>query len=307
MSVITQLEPPLSYWNLETRPQPNIRDFSPDASIVLIGSRGSGKRTLGFIAATHLGRRLITEDHHFHEMTGMTRGSFLQQYGNQEFYKKNVEVQKHMLNQHRSGCIIECGMGSLAYPIQKALYEYSKTNPVIYVIRESERIKSLLRLGEEEASRLETADLAHRYCSNLEYYNLYDPSCDGTETPPENGQGAASSRLKYAKEDFSGFLDFLTGQGVIRRGFESPFSIGALPPECRSYTYALSLRLSSIPELDLVELEAGADAVQLKIDMWSPDLQNLIGKQVATIRRSLGVPIIYHVSKNETILLLIPG
>lgn len=227
----------------------------------------------------------------------MSRGAFLRQYGNQEFYKRNTEVLKQMLENHQSGCIIECGMGSLAYAAQKALYEYCKTNPVIYVTRGSHRIRSLLRLGEEEATRLETADLAHRQCSNLEYYNLYDPSCDGTETPPENGLGNSSSRLKYAKEDFSAFLDFLTGQGVIRSGFESPFSIAALPPECRTYTYALSLRLSTIPDLDLVELEAGADAVQLKIDTWSPDLQKVIGKQVATIKRNLGVPLIFQVEE----------
>lgn len=87
----------------------------------------------------------------------------------------------------------------------------------------------------------------------------------------------------------------MTGQGVIRSGFESPFSINALPPEMRSYTYALSLRLSTIPDLDLVELEAGADAVQLKIDTWGPDMQKIIGQQVATIRRNLGVPIMFQV------------
>lgn len=223
------------------------------------------------------------------------RGAYMQQYGSLEFYKKNVEVLKRMLDNHRSGCIIECGMGSLSGAAQKALYEYSKTNPVIYVTRESERIKSLLRLGDDEAARLKNADLAHRNCSNMEYFNLYDSSCDGAETPPENGLSNVSSRLKYAKEDFSTFLDFLTGQGVVRSGYESPFSIAALPAEFRSYTYALSLRLSIIPDLDLADLEAGADAVQLKIDTWSPDLQKLIGKQVATIRRSLGVPIIFQV------------
>jgi len=296
MSVTTQLAPPLSSsWNIENRPSPCIRDFPPEASIVLVGSRGSGKRTLGFIGATHLGRRLITEDHCFQEATGTTRGIFLRQYGNQAFYRKNVEVLKQMLDNHRTGCIIECGMGSLSYPAQKALAEYSKTHPVIYITRGSHRIKSLLRLGDEEAARLEIADLAHRNCSNLEYYNLYDPSGDGAETPPENGFGNVSSRLKYAKEDFSSFLDLLTGQGVIRSGFESPFSIAALPPECRSFTFALSLRLSTIPAIDLVELEAGADAVQLKIDTWSPDLQKLIGKHVATIRRNLGVPVIFQV------------
>lgn len=99
-----------------------------------------------------------------------------------------------MLDENKAGCVIECGMGSLSAPAQKVLYEFCKTNPVVYVTRESERIRSLLRLGDEEASRLEVADLAHRNCSNLEYYNLYDTSCDGTETPPENGIGNVSSR-----------------------------------------------------------------------------------------------------------------
>ncbi|TVY82370.1 Quinate repressor protein [Lachnellula suecica] len=298
MAVTTQLAPSAleTSLRLESRPQtPSSRQFPPDSSIVLIGSRGVGKRTLGFIGATHLGRRLITEDHYFQRVTGISRGDFLRTYGNQEFYRRNVEVLKQMLDQHRSGCMIECGMGSLSHQAQKALKEYSKTNPVIYVTRGSERIRSLLRLGEEEAARLEAADLSHRNCSNLEYYNLYDPSCDGMDTPPENGLGNQSSRLKSVKEDFSNFLDFLTGQGLARNSLESPFSIAALPPECRSYTYALSLRMSTISDLDLVELEAGADAVQLKVDTWSRDLKKILAKNVATIRRSLGVPIIFQV------------
>jgi len=298
--VTTQLERTSrqSSLTLESRPQsPSTREFPQNASIVLIGSRGSGKRSLGFIGATHLGRRLITEDHYFQEATGVSRGAFLKQYGNREFYRRNVEVLRQMLDRHRSGCIIECGMGSLATEAQRALFEYSKTNPVIYVTRSSQRIRSLLNLGEQEAARLEAGDLTHRKCSNLEYYNLYDPSCDEV-APSDNGSQNVASRLKYAKEDFSSFLDLLTGQGVIRSGLESPFSIASLPPECRSFTYALSIRSSSIPSLNLEELEAGADAVQLKIDSFVPDMQRFISKQVATIRRKLGVPIIYHVEEN---------
>jgi 3-dehydroquinate dehydratase type I len=298
MAVETQLEPAMvgSPLRLDSRPQtPSTRQFPSAASIVLIGSRGAGKRTLGFIGATHLGRRLITEDYFFQQTTGISRGDFLRQYGNREFYRKNVEVLKQMLDQHRTGCIIECGMGSLSNQAQRALRDFSKTNPVIYVTRAKHRIRSLLRLGDEESARLEAADMSHRSCSNLEYYNLYDPSCDGMGTPPESGLGSNSSRLKYVKQDFSNFLDFLTGQGVIRTSLESPFSIAALPPESRSHTYALSLRLSTIPDLDLDQLEAGADAVQLKVDTWSFDIQTMMSKQVANIRRKLAVPIIFYV------------
>src|ERR1700760_2242153 len=112
MSVVTQLEQASreSSLNLNSRPQsPSARVFPANASIVLIGSRGSGKRTLGFIGATHLGRRLITEDHYFQQVTGLTRGIFLQQYGSQDFYRKNVEVLRRMLDDNRTGCVIECG------------------------------------------------------------------------------------------------------------------------------------------------------------------------------------------------------
>lgn len=264
MAVITQVQSSTDFsLNLDTRPlSPITREFPHNASIVLIGSRGAGKRTLGFVGATHLGRRFVTEDYYFQLATGLSKAAYLRQCGNQDFYKRNIEVLRQMLEENRTGCIIECGMGSLSTQGQRALREYSKTNPVIYITRESERIRILLRLSGEEASRLESADLAHRSCSNLEYYNLYDPSCDGSATPLDNGLGNVSSRLKYAKEDFSAFLDNLTGQGVARSGFESPFSIAALPPECRFHTYALSLRLSTIPDLELEELEAGADAVQ---------------------------------------------
>ncbi|KAL3420109.1 Quinate repressor protein [Phlyctema vagabunda] len=299
MSVITQLQHTASTTplKLETSQSTRLRAFPSNASIVLIGSRGSGKRSLGFIGATHLGRRFITEDYYFQETTGLSRGAFLRQYGTQEFYRRNVEVLRQMLDRNRNGCIIECGMASLAKEAQKALFEFSKSNPVIYITRNSQRIRQLLNLGEEEAARLETADSAHRLCSNMEYYNMYDPSCDGMDTPPDHGLPNVSSRLKHAKEDFSQFLDFLTGQGVIRSGFESPFSLAALPPEFRAFTYALSMRMASVPELDLEQLEAGADAVQLKIDAWRPDIQKFMGKQVASIRRKLGVPIIFHVEE----------
>lgn len=300
MSVRNKFEPAFSGSISAARSIPSVpgsRSFSPDASIVLVGSRGSGKRSLGFIGATHLGRRLITEDHYFQEATGISRGDFLRKYGNEEFCRQNIDVLKQMLERNRTGCIIECGMGSLASEAQKTIFEYSKSNPVIYILRESERIRRLLNLEEKDAFRLENGDLSHRKCSNLEYYNLYDSSCDSMITDDGGSLGVAS-RLKYAKEDFSSFLDFITGQRLVRSAYESPFSIAALPPESRSFTYALSIRLSSIPELDLEELEAGADAVQLKVDTFVPDFQRTLAKSVATIKRKLGVPVIYYIEEH---------
>lgn len=97
------------------------RIFPSNASIILIGSRGSGKRSLGFIGATHLGRRLITEDHYFQEVTGLSRAAYVQKNGAQNFHKRNIDVARQMLYENRTGCIIECGMASLATEVQKTL------------------------------------------------------------------------------------------------------------------------------------------------------------------------------------------
>jgi len=295
----TQTEHGSAFLTLKSGSQrPKAQRFAPDASIILVGSRGSGKRSLGFIGATHLGRRFVTEDHFFLEATGLSRSAYLQQYGDKEFFKRTLDVLKQMLHTHRVGCMIECGMSSLSKEAQQLLYEVCKSNPVIWIRRSSARIQQLLDLEDDEASRLEKADLAHRYCSNFEYYNLYDSTCDGMDTPPDPGLPNVSSRLKHAKQDFSSFLDFITGQGVVRSGLESPFSIAALPPECRSYSYALSLRMTTVPDLELELLESGADAVQLKIDsLLVPDIRKLLGRQVATIRRILEVPVIIQVEE----------
>jgi len=281
----------------------NERAFDPHASIVLVGCRGAGKRTLGFLGALHLRRRLVTEDHYFEKVTGLSRGQFLSQYGKESFARQNAEVFKRMLDLNRTGCIIECGMSSLAEESQDALRAYSRTHPIIYIHREKEQIALLL--DADDAEQLLRADEKHRSCSNLEYYNLYDPSghgssvASGTSTPMDGVQ-PVPSKLLYAREDFTQFLDLITGRGATRAWLESPLSVRGIPPEFRAYSYALRIRLSSILDMDLdwEDFEARGDCIELVIDHWPDDLFNVVAKQVALIRRKLGVPIIYHVEEN---------
>jgi len=281
------------------------RNFARNATIVLVGTRGSGKRSLGFIGATHLGRRLITEDHYFEEVTGISRKEFLSRYGNKEFHKKNVEVIQRMLYDNTMNCIIECGMGSLAREAQALLREYSKTHPVIHILRNPDRIRQLLKLSETDSKRLEHADRVHHSCSNFEYYNLHDPSSERhpAETSQDRASPNYSSGLKDAKQDFSKFLDFVTGIGVEQSAFESPFSLTAVPPEYRPYTYALSVRLSDLVHgnVDFSQLDPGGDAFELRIDVWVANMLSFIDKQVAQIRRTTGVPIIFHVEESISV------
>ncbi|KAL2015504.1 hypothetical protein VTK56DRAFT_5359 [Thermocarpiscus australiensis] len=288
----------------------NERLFEPNASIVLVGCRGAGKRTLGFMGALHLRRRLVTEDNYFEKLTGLSRGQYLATHGREVFVRQNMHVFKRMLDDNRTGCIIECGMSSLSDEAQDALRDYSRTHPVVYIHREKEHISRLM--DATDARQLLEADSKHRCCSNFEYYNLYDPSThasahssspsgpvSGTSTPVDCRQ-AGPSKLLAVRDDFTRFLDIITGRGQTRAWLESPFSVAAIPPEFRSYSYALRLRLSYLMDMDLEweDFEARGDCVELIIDHWPEDLLNVIARQVALIRRKLGVPIIYHVEEN---------
>jgi shikimate 5-dehydrogenase/shikimate kinase len=286
-------------------PPRNERVFEPNASIVLVGCRGAGKRTLGFMGALHLRRRLVTEDHYFERITGLSRGQYLARHGREHFARQNIDVFKRMLDTNRTGCIIECGMSSFSEEAQDALREYARTHPVVYVHREKEQISRLMDAG--DAQQLLEADSRHRNCSNFEYYNLYDPSTStsasgttsGTSTPA-NCRQPGPSKLLCVQQDFARFLDIITGRGATKAWLESPFSVAAIPPEFRSNSYALRLRLSYLMDMDLEweDFEARGDCVELIIDHWPEDLLDVIARQVALIRRKLGVPIIYHVEEN---------
>jgi 3-dehydroquinate dehydratase type I len=283
---------------------PDTRSFDADASIVLVGSRGSGKRSLGFIGAAKLGRRFITEDRYFEAVTGLSRGEFLQKHGSESFYRQSVEVLRRMLFDNRKKCVIECGMGSLAGDAQTLLREFSKTNPVIHIVRNSKSISRLLDLDANGAERLERADLSHKFCSNLEYYNLYDHTCEGLAESlqePDRGSPNYSLKLKNAKEDFSAFLDFVTGRSFTQPAFESPLSIAATPAELRPFTYALFARLSEFMSdslnLDELESHSGGDVIELRLDVQPPRNLQPIDKLVALIRRKIKAPIIFAIDR----------
>ncbi|KAI0006767.1 hypothetical protein F4779DRAFT_547591 [Xylariaceae sp. FL0662B] len=285
-----------------TATRANRRIFPSDASIILVGSRGAGKRTLGFIAAKHLGRRLITEDHSFEQSTGCTRATFLQKYGQETFSHQMTMVLTQMLKLNQVNCIIECATGTLSRDIEEILQAYMDTNPIIYIHRDKEDLFKLLQLPVADAERLLVADQRHREFSNLEYFNLFDPSGEGktTEEFALRSASTSSARLIEAKQEFKNFLDHISGHGLTRSFMENPFSIKAIPPEYRTYTFVLHLRLSTLvnTDVDLATLEASAEAVEFIIDTWPSNVLDLIATQVALIRRKLDVPIIYNVEEN---------
>lgn len=279
------------------------RTFDPDASLVLVGIRGSGKRSLGFVAATALKRRFMTEDHYFKEATGVSRQEYLKQNGSQEFQRRAIDVLKKMLDNHRKGCVIECGLGSLTRPIQEYLRKYSKSNPVVHLVRDIDRIQQLLGLDDQSVRLLREGDPLHRTCSNFEFYNLEDRSrVNGDDGSPDPQSAAYSFKLQEVKEDLTRFVRFVTGVDVNYSSYDSPFELLETPPELRSFTHAIFVRLSALinDNVNIQELESGGDAIELCVDQWGPDMIAVLSKQVSVLRRNARTPIIVSVDTSST-------
>jgi shikimate 5-dehydrogenase/shikimate kinase len=287
---------------LTTPLKANLRLFPSDASIVLVGCRGAGKRTLGFIAAKYLGRRLLTEDYYFESCTGCNRTTFLQKYGRGTFNGQMAIVLAQTLDANRLNCVIECSTATLTQETQAVLSDYAETNPVIYVHRDKEDLYKLLKLPVSDAERLMMTDEKHRDFCNFEYFNLLDASGDG-QADRESTLRSASihyARLIHAKQDFINFFDHISGQALTRSWVQNPFSVKAIPPEHRLYTFVLNLRLSTLinMDIDMAQLEAPAETVEFIIDTWPDNMFDYIATQVALMRRKLDIPIIFNVEEN---------
>lgn len=255
---------------------------------------------MGFVAATALKRRFITADHYFREVTGRTRHEYLKQFGSQEFQRRDIEILKMMLDNHRSRCVIECGLGSLTRPVQDHLRLYCATNPVIYLMRDIEPIQSLLGLEDQAVRRLCEGDPVHRKCSNFEFYNVENRStvsAQSDEGTMDRRSADYSFKLKEVKEDFTRFVHFVSGVDVNHSSYDSPFVLLETPPDLRSFTHAIFVRTSDLLEgiIDLAELESGGDAIELHVDRWGPEMANTVSKQVSLLRRHSRVPIVFSV------------
>lgn len=298
------------------------RKFDPHASIVLAGIRGTGKSSLAVMLAATTGNRLIEADRYFQQVTGRSRAAFKNEYGLLEYRQKEAKVMESILHEHKERCVIVCGPGFMERSGQKLLREYSKTHPVVLILRDPESIQSYLKVYDKDkiCRFFELSGPIYRACSNLEFFNVSE-KCAGEYTGKE-GQQLESEldqrhqtttpflTLKRLQRDFLRFiaLALATGGATDMCTQHASFPLSMIPVESRTYTYAVSVPLSSLLEryMDIEDLECAADAFELKVDTQCPSTDprvdssfaDKISETVATIRRSIAVPMIYHVESN---------
>ncbi|RAK97103.1 putative quinate pathway repressor protein QutR [Aspergillus ibericus CBS 121593] len=297
------------------------RKFSPNASIVLTGIRGTGKSSLAVILAATSGRRLIDADRYFQQVTGRSRASYKKEFDLVEYRQQEARVMESMLTDNQEGCVIACGPGSMERSGQTLLREYAKTHPVIYILRDPESIQSYLKAWNTDKVRrfLELSGPIYRACSNLEFFNVSEKGITDHPVPKDGHDSQLESELdqrvqaitpfltlKQLQRDFLCFIAFATGDTTDLSRHNSSFPLSMQPVESRTFTYAVTVPLSSMLEqdLDIEELESTADAFELKLDVAEPPSSHLgldssfadrISQAVANIRRHTVVPLIYHV------------
>ena len=272
------------------------RIFDARASIILVGLRGVGKRSLGFIAAAQLGRRFVSEGLWFEDITGLTKAQYFTRHGANEFHNRRLAVFRQMLESNSNDCVIECGVASLAPTARQLLRRFAKTHPVIHITRNPNHICQVTGIEDSDASisRMSKADLEHRACSNLEFYNLYDPTCrDGVAEV--DFSPSSSFILRDVKLDFQTFIRLTTGRLALDH--RHPASISSVRLDDRIYTYALTLRLSALLSgaVDVNKVESGEDAVELEVDVFPTNIYTTISKIFSQIRRERMIPIIFKV------------
>ncbi|KAJ5561912.1 Shikimate kinase [Penicillium sp. DV-2018c] len=297
--------------------------FSPKASIVLIGIRGTGKSSLAVILAATSGRRLIDADHYFHQIVGCTRALFKKENDGLVYRQKEAQVFQAMLAENQEGCVIACGAGSMELNDQQLLKEFAKTHPVIHIIRDRESIQSYLKVWDTRKVQhfLDLSGPIYRGCSNFEFFNLPEVSSglvckEANNTVPSHRADLRSPvagpflTLKRVQRDFLRFIAFVTGDIAELNRQHASFPLSLLPVESRSYTSAVSVPLSQILDkrLDIEQLEFTADAFELAVDVTNSSgqpglgsgLADSISEAVSVVRRNTIVPLIYHVKSYTT-------
>ncbi|KKF92306.1 Quinate repressor protein [Ceratocystis platani] len=301
--------------------------FASLASIVLVGIRGSGKSTLAIIASTAMKRRVIDCEKTFQQAMRISSAAYMKAHSATECHRVQAAILRDVLRENSQRCIIVCSW--IDRSILSLLRDFSRSNPVIQILRDPRAIQEHLKIETIEKTRniVNASTAIFRACSNLEFFNISERIRDvasqnlsQASDPPDDTcerRPAPYLALKRAERHFLKFLSLVMPNGSIPF-IESAFPLASIPTEDRRFTYATSVRLTSLIqqrdcEIDIEELETGADAIEIIVDdidvlcggsrsrpppvgtLLDPERATNISKVIGNIRRDTVIPIIYHV------------
>ncbi|KAH8664492.1 type I 3-dehydroquinase-domain-containing protein [Xylariales sp. PMI_506] len=294
--------------------------FAQDASIALVGIRGTGRSTLGLLAANSLGFRLIDIDVIFRKAAGMAEAQFIAKYGQRSCTEKQLQLMRMVLQDHSTRSVIVCGQSAVLESGQQLLLDFGKTHPVIYVMRCANATAAYLKLPDSGIiSRImQSANPVFRKLSNYEFYNLKDSELATNDEcvhdiDEQHDDQPASLVLKTVERDFLKLLTSITGRLSLGRTRRAQTATSMVPLELRPYTFALAIPIARAGSM-IENIRFGdvmADALELIIDVpenlgidgtLTHETATWITRNFYILRRNVGLPIIYHVRISARLL-----
>ncbi|KAI0635363.1 aromatic amino acid family biosynthesis-like protein [Trametes polyzona] len=274
------------------------------ASVVLIGMRGSGKTFIGELAARTLGWQFVDADAVFEDKHQIGVREFVQKNGWPAFRAAETEILRELLSQNGNGHVISLGGGIVETPAARELLkEYTKKGPVVHIVREIDEVISYL--GEETARPAYGEPIIDVFkrrapwfaeCCSYEFVN-YTGVLTASGSPVDNDSSTAPSLLSI-RDEVSRFFNHITGQ--------RPNHAPNLAKGKRSYFLCLTYPdvTPALPHVQ--EMTAGVDAIELRVDLLrSPqDFDKLgpyippstyVSNQIAALRHTTNLPLIFTV------------
>lgn len=297
--------------NVSSEPLPRTVKFLPNASIVLIGIRGVGKSSLGFLAATAYSRRLVESDRAFFEATGSSTTAYRKTQGAPEFHRRHAEVLKTVLRVNSENSIIVCNFSDLEAEGAAMLQHYAQTLPIVYVTRDTEGIRSHLRVWSVEriSDLVSASESLLRSCSNFEFHNLSGEPLEGRSLMNDTDTRASRSAigpfltLKRTEHDFLKMLRNILGDAHRGRSHQSAYPLSQLSVEELEFSSAVVLSANDLVsgKVDLDSMQNGVDVVQLDVDLINQGTKScfsITSEAFAKLRRATILPIWIKVTKS---------
>ncbi|TIA36609.1 hypothetical protein D6C78_05296 [Aureobasidium pullulans] len=280
--------------------------FGKDASLVLVGTKGSGLSSFAVIAATALRFRLVDTEKWLVEHYGLRRSEYIKERGLNSYRKIASETLKEILKKHGTGCVLVCGPEAFEPQSQSLIRAFALTHPVVMINRDITLIRQHLGLpNSREVFQILGKSQRHcRQISNLEFFNLPESeaasplSTDLSKSLGRQNQTLNSpSLLQNVKQDFLEFLNSVTGGASMPAS--SMFSPSS--PSEREHSTLFSLRIEEVARegFSSIDLDCGTDAIELVVrcrpPQYTPVDWDRISRSLQMIRRRSRASIIYHV------------
>ncbi|WFD35885.1 hypothetical protein MCUN1_002753 [Malassezia cuniculi] len=254
--------------------------YAPDATIVCIGMRASGKSHVGKELAQLLGRKFVDADVLFEQEYDI--GAFVREHGWEKFRAEEVRRLAELLRDAPTGHVLALGGGAVETPAaREMLTEFGRTGPVVHVVRDLDAIVKFLSTSDRPAYGEPVEDV---YARRLPWYRQC-ATCEVYNAANEANYSAASALAAQLRTVLGGAPE--------------------LDTSARTYFVSLTFPDVRVALDALTEASAGADVLELRVDLLSetgapvrePHIpsEDLVRAQVACLRAHTSLPVLFTV------------